>query len=128
MLSLRRQIQHWQFSILIIAMYWNLQGIQLQISGDTGRISKVVGQSGQIKYIGGAIIIEWKNRTIRVTKRGKASAAKCCQLKSNKKDTTIVHLNLKIMTSSMNREKASATRCTKYKKVKHDKVKTVIND
>ena len=38
MLSLRRQIQHWHFSILIIAMYWNLQGIVLQFSRDTERI------------------------------------------------------------------------------------------
>ena len=102
MLSLRRQIQHWHFSISIIAMYWNLQGMHLQISKDIKRISKEGRQSGQMKCD------DWIIKTTRkkeksfknASKMGEASAAKCCQLKETKKDTTMG--NIKIMQKSLN--------------------------
>ena len=87
MLSPRRQIQHWHFSILIIAMYWNLQGIPLQISRDIDRISKEGRQSGQMKSEDAIIKIAWKKRTKEAMKRGEPREAKCCQLKGTKKVT-----------------------------------------
>ena len=83
MLSLIRQIQHWHFSILIIALYWNLQGISLQI-----RISKEDKLSGQLKYNDRIIIITWKKRN--KSKKEEASTAKCCQLNEIGKDATEV--------------------------------------
>ena len=93
MLSLRRQIQHWHFSILIIVMYWNLQGISLQISSDTDRISKEGRKSGQIKFEEGMVILTGKKMIRKGVKRGEASAVKCYQLKVTKKERTEALVN-----------------------------------
>ena len=100
MLSLRRQIQHWHFSISIIAMYWNLQGMHLQINKDIERISKEGRQSGQMKCDDWIIKTTRKKRFKKAAKMGEASAAKCCQLKGTKKDTTMG--NIKLMQNSLN--------------------------
>ena len=65
-------------------MYWNLQGIFLQISREW--ISKEDGQSGQIKYEGETIIVTWKKIIKKVARTGEASAAKCCQINKTRKD------------------------------------------
>ena len=69
-------------------MYWNLQGIHLQISRDTDRISKEDRQSGQMKIEDAIIKIAWKKRTLKAVKRGEAREANCCQLKETKNDLT----------------------------------------
>ena len=71
-------------------MYWNLQGIPLQISGDMEKISREDRQLGQIKCDNRIMIITWKKRTKKAVRRGAASAANCGQLNGTKKEKTEV--------------------------------------